>query len=158
MKKLNIYLLLILISSSVYSQSKIVYDAGTSIDISDSAEVCADTIAVNGTFSGSGTFCNSTVGVKLDSHLIPGQFALHQNYPNPFNPSTKIEYDLPNSGNVKLEVYNSIGQIISTLVNGFKEAGYQVTEFNGINLSSGIYFYKIQVGSFVETRKMILVK
>ncbi len=64
------------------------------------------------------------IGIAINKKQLPDKFALHQNYPNPFNPSAKIEFDLPVSGNVKLEVYNSVGQIILTLVDGFRDAGY----------------------------------
>ncbi len=88
----------------------------------------------------------------------PEEFALYQNYPNPFNPTTKIEYDLPSSANVKLEVYNSIGQLVAMLLNETKEAGYYSVEFNGGKLSSGIYFYKLQAGNFSEVKKFVLMK
>lgn len=80
------------------------------------------------------------------------------NYPNPFNPVTKIHYEIPNGGNVKITIYNSMGQIVKELVNEFKDAGSYNTEFNGSNFSSGIYFYTIQAGSFIQTKKMLLIK
>lgn len=85
-------------------------------------------------------------------------YFLHQNYPNPFNPITTINYSLPNSVFVKLVVFNSIGQEIAKLVNETIAAGNHKVEFDASNLSSGIYFYKLQAGSFVETKKMILLK
>jgi predicted acyl esterase len=92
---------------------------------------------------------------------IPRNFSLSQNYPNPFNPETKINYDLPLEGNVKVSVYNMLGQEIKTLVNEFKNAGRYSVEFNGSTLTSGIYFYRIQVEgekNFTSVRKMILIK
>lgn len=82
---------------------------------------------------------------------------LDQNYPNPFNPGTTIKYDLPMSSMERLSVYNMLGREVSVLVNGRKEAGYHEVKFDGAGLSSGVYFYRIQAGSFVETRKLLLV-
>jgi len=89
---------------------------------------------------------------------IPQKYALGQNYPNPFNPSTKISFDIPNSGLVTLKVYNVLGKEITALINEVKNAGSYIFEFNGSGLSSGTYFYKIQTGEFTQVRKMILLK
>ncbi|MCS7210102.1 MAG: S8 family serine peptidase [Chloroherpetonaceae bacterium] len=103
-----------------------------------------------------GTFEYSPI-VEVDAGL-PRTFELAQNYPNPFNPSTAISYQLPTATNVVLKVYDMLGREVATLVNARQEAGrYQVT-FNATNLASGIYFYRLQAGSFVETKKMMLVK
>jgi|CZKP01.1.fsa_nt_gi hypothetical protein len=88
----------------------------------------------------------------------PSVFSLNQNYPNPFNPSTIISYSLPIASNVKLIVYNSIGQPVRVLENGFKNAGTYNVSFNASELSSGIYFCKIEAGQFSSIRKMMLVK
>jgi hypothetical protein len=88
----------------------------------------------------------------------PSVFSLNQNYPNPFNPSTSITYSLPEASNVKLIVYNAIGQPVKVLENGFKNAGTYKILFNAIELSSGIYFYKMEAGQFSQIRKMMLVK
>ena len=88
----------------------------------------------------------------------PSVFSLNQNYPNPFNPSTIISYSLPMASNVKLIVYNAIGQPVRVLENGFKNAGSYNISFNASEISSGIYFYKIEAGQFSQIRKMILVK
>jgi hypothetical protein len=97
-----------------------------------------------------------------DVNEIPGSapsaYALDQNFPNPFNPSTKINFSIPNEGFVTLDVYNSIGQKVATLVNETKTAGTYAVDFNASNLTSGIYFYKISSGNFTETKKMILLK
>jgi photosystem II stability/assembly factor-like uncharacterized protein len=90
--------------------------------------------------------------------LTPIEFSLAQNYPNPFNPSTTIEYSMPESGNVKLEVYNSLGEEVATLVNDYKEAGIYKVNFDARNLASGIYFYKIDAGNFFLIKKMILLR
>ena len=89
---------------------------------------------------------------------VPDKYSLHQNYPNPFNPVTKIRYDIPNSGNVSLKIYDNIGREAKTLVIEFKDAGYYTVEFNGSNFASGIYYYKLETGNFVATKKMVLLK
>jgi uncharacterized delta-60 repeat protein len=89
---------------------------------------------------------------------IPAEFSLEQNYPNPFNPTTNFEYRISNFGFVSLKVFDVLGNEVATLVNEEKPAGaYQIT-FNAYGLSSGVYFYKLQAGSFVKTKKMILLK
>ncbi|MFA7288929.1 MAG: T9SS type A sorting domain-containing protein [Melioribacteraceae bacterium] len=94
---------------------------------------------------------------------IPESYELLQNYPNPFNPTTSIEYALPIEGNVKLEVYNSIGQLVNVLVKGYQNAGRQRVTWNGKDsfgslVSSGIYFYCLKTNSFSQVKKMILMK
>jgi hypothetical protein len=89
---------------------------------------------------------------------IPSTFALHQNYPNPFNPSTTISYDLPVRSRVKLSIYNLLGQEVATLVNGEQEPGRYNVKFDASGLPSGIYFYRLEAGKFVDVKKMILVK
>jgi len=85
-------------------------------------------------------------------------FALAQNYPNPFNPATIISYQLPIEGLVTLKIYDMLGNEVATLVNEIKTAGEYQVEFNASALSSGIYFYRLQAGSFVETKRMMLMK
>ncbi len=93
-----------------------------------------------------------------DGGKFPTSFALFQNYPNPFNPSTTLRYGIPRNSSVSLRVYNTLGQMISQLVNGEQQAGYHEVRFDGSNLASGVYFYRLQAGQFVETRKFILQK
>jgi hypothetical protein len=85
-------------------------------------------------------------------------FNLAQNYPNPFNPSTVITYSLPQGTNVKLIVYNVLGEAVRILENGFKNSGNHSVSFNANGLSSGIYFYRIEAGNYSQIRKMILLK
>ncbi len=86
------------------------------------------------------------------------EFKLDQNFPNPFNPSTKISYTIPIKTNVKLHVYNLLAQMVAELANGIQEAGrYEVT-FDGNNLPSGVYFYKLEAGNYAEVKKLLLVK
>ena len=89
---------------------------------------------------------------------IASDYSLAQNYPNPFNPSTKISYSIPQSGNVSITIFNELGKEVITLVNGFKNAGSYEINFNASDLSSGIYFYRIQSGNYADTKKMLLVK
>ena len=96
--------------------------------------------------------------VKDNTPSLPTAYSLEQNFPNPFNPSTKINFSLPVEGFVTLDVYNSIGQKVTTLVNETKSAGTYAVDFDASDLTSGIYFYKISSGNFSETKKMILLK
>jgi len=96
----------------------------------------------------------------------PGEFSMGQNYPNPSNPKCKIDYEIPVTANVNIKVYDMLGREVITLVNETKEAGYYSAEFDGSNLASGVYFYKLVTGdpsagygqSFVQIKKMVLVK
>jgi uncharacterized protein (DUF1501 family) len=88
----------------------------------------------------------------------PAAYRLGQNYPNPFNPTTVIRYELPQSSYVTLEIYNSAGQRVETLVEGDRPAGVHTARFDAGGLSSGAYFYRLRAGSFTETRKMLLVR
>jgi hypothetical protein len=90
--------------------------------------------------------------------ILPNNYTLEQNYPNPFNPSTVISYSLPSASNVKLIVYNTIGQTVNVLENGYKNAGNYSIQFNGGNLPGGIYFYRLEAGQFSQVKKMMLVK
>jgi hypothetical protein len=97
-------------------------------------------------------------GIENIGSEILDEFQLFQNYPNPFNPSTTISYQLPVSGPVTINVYDLLGREVATLLNEEKSAGSYEVNFNASILSSGIYFYKLQAGVFVETKKMILIK
>ena len=95
--------------------------------------------------------------------LLPNSYRLEQNYPNPFNPTTTIRYQIPQSEPVKLDIYNVRGQLVRALIRQQQNAGYHVVKWDGRNdqgnlVSSGLYFYKIQAGSFSQTRRMMLLK
>jgi hypothetical protein len=90
--------------------------------------------------------------------LAPTSFVLEQNYPNPFNPSTEISYTVPSRTHVTLTVFNVLGIKVANLVNGEKEAGNYNVLFDANNLASGIYFYRLQAGNFLQTKKMVLLK
>jgi len=103
-------------------------------------------------------YLSTGVDEVSDQKQIPKGFALEQNYPNPFNPSTTIRYTVPQQGQVKLNVYNSLGQQVKTLVSEEKGKGSYEVVFNASNLPSGTYFYRLQTGTTVETKKMLLLK
>ena len=93
-----------------------------------------------------------------DERLVVNSFNLFNNYPNPFNPSTVIRYELPENSNVTITVFDVIGNEVATLVNELKPAGSYEVNFNGRNLSSGVYYYRLKAGSFIETKKFVLIK
>jgi hypothetical protein len=100
----------------------------------------------------------STTSIENDNINSPATFALEQNYPNPFNPSTSIQYRVSNNSQVSIKVYDVLGNEVATLVNEQKPVGTYEVKFNAAGLSSGIYLYKLQAGSMVETKKMLLLK
>lgn len=227
--------------------STITFDYGSLIDIQSGADVCADNITVNGSFTGGGSFCTGALPVTLslftalsmknnvvltwkteteinnsgfdverkietgqwsriafvqgngtinqpveytymDKKLMPNKyfyrlkqidyngnfeyfelplyvliskpqaFSMGQNYPNPSNPKSNIDFQIPEKTFVNISVYNILGQQITTLINGETEAGIYTVVFDGTNLASGTYIYRITAGSFTEIKKMILVK
>lgn len=103
------------------------------------------------------TFTQVT-SVEGFKHPLPGTFALSQNYPNPFNPSTVINYQVPVNTDVRLEVFNMLGQSVALLVDEQKAAGSYTARFDAISLSSGMYIYSIQSSQFSQTKKMLLIK
>ncbi|NOS84662.1 MAG: T9SS type A sorting domain-containing protein [Ignavibacteria bacterium] len=245
---LFIILCSLLCCTFIFSQQSIItYDNGSVIDIQSGADVCADLITINGSYSGGGSICTGALPVTLslfnalsvknnvklywkteaeinnsgfelerrleegnwlklafitgmgttnqpveysyeDKKLQPGKyfyrlkqidyngnyeyfdlalpviiskpkkFALGQSYPNPSNPKSNIDFQLPERTKVNISVYNLLGQLVSTLVNDELDAGIYTAEFNGNNLSSGTYIYRITAGSFTEVKKLILVK
>jgi len=105
--------------------------------------------------------------VSENNSITPQQFELYQNYPNPFNPSTKIAYAIPfvggaRGGSVMLKVYDVLGNEVATLVDEYKPAGSYEVFFNPVssikNPASGVYFYRLQAGEYIETKKMILMR
>jgi hypothetical protein len=104
-----------------------------------------------------GAVDNLSGGNEVES-VIPKEYALLQNYPNPFNPETSIKIDIPNSSDVKLSVYDITGREVAVLINENLEPGSYNYKWNGAQFASGIYFYRVQAGSFIQTRKMALIK
>lgn len=255
MSRIAVIIAGLLICSNISSQgfSTIDYQSGSSIDIGAGADVCANSIIINGTYSGSGTICSgalpvtiasfgfsveknhvklswvtetelnnsgfdierkdsksgsiwqkiafvtgggTTQGQKFYTHddkklpaasyryrlkqidyngnyeyfelpddvviKAPGEFRISQNYPNPSNPKCKIDYELPFDGRVSIKVYDLLGKEVTILINEYKSADFYTAEFDGSNLASGMYFYRILAEggnkTFTKTLKMILVK
>jgi hypothetical protein len=109
---------------------------------------------------------NTTLGANLSRSTVgtlPTKYNLGQNYPNPFNPTTTIEYQLPQGGQVKLEVFNILGERVATLVNNVEEAGFYHVQWNGQDesgrsVASGMYMYRLVAGEFVSVKRMVLLK
>ncbi len=101
---------------------------------------------------------SGTTGIKNSYGTLPAAYSLMQNYPNPFNPSTTIQFAMPKEGRVSIKIYNILGKHIATLIDGFQYAGYHEVTLNLDTYSSGIYFYQMKIGSFLETKKMMLMK
>jgi hypothetical protein len=112
----------------------------------------------DGTINGAAWVISGVLPVEHTIDNIPKEFSLEQNYPNPFNPVTTIQYSIPKRSNITLKVYDVLGNEVATLIDEYRNAGFYEIEINGSNLSSGVYFYRIQAGDFVDTKKMILIK
>jgi hypothetical protein len=134
--------------------------------------VAVNTICISQNYVFIGTYSNGVLkrdfselnGVQPVSSQIPNSFALYQNYPNPFNPSTKIKFDiLANSGLMnqtptRLEIYDVLGKEVAILVNEKLHVGSYEVEWNAAHYPSGVYFYKLVSGNFIQTKKLILIK
>jgi plastocyanin len=100
---------------------------------------------------------NAITGVRSVGSTVPGKFSLMQNFPNPFNPSTIIQFDIPKAANVSLKIYNALGGEVGELVNGQKDPGRYQVSWNA-TVPSGMYFYQLRAGDFLETKKMLLLR
>jgi hypothetical protein len=98
------------------------------------------------------------IGISQISSEVPDKYNLYQNYPNPFNPETSIKFDVPKSGIAKLKIYDMLGKEVQILHSGYLNAGKYEFKFNGKELSSGMYFYKLETENFTQIMKMVLVK
>ncbi|UCC44112.1 MAG: T9SS type A sorting domain-containing protein [Candidatus Zixiibacteriota bacterium] len=103
-------------------------------------------------------FCTPPVSVDEENSQLPGTPGLSQNYPNPFNPTTIIEYSVPRSSHVQIEVFNVLGHRVITLVDGWVQAGHHTIEWDGADVASGVYLYRFRTGDYIETRKLMLLK
>ncbi|OGU67663.1 MAG: hypothetical protein A2279_02740 [Stygiobacter sp. RIFOXYA12_FULL_38_9] len=99
-----------------------------------------------------------TVGVEKEDGSLPTEFSISQNYPNPFNPLTKIDFAMPDAGNVSIKIYDILGNEVSVLENGYRSAGYHSVNFDGSKLASGVYIYRMISGKFTSTKKLVLLK
>ena len=120
------------------------------------ATLLANTFIESGLFAD--TLLRGTVVAVKEGEGIPTVYALYQNYPNPFNPSTTIRFDLPHAGRVVMKLFNVLGQEVRDIVNEERDAGRHSILFNAASMASGVYFYRIEAGKFVETRKFILLR
>jgi hypothetical protein len=107
---------------------------------------------------GGGRLFRLDTELGVDPEESPHTYALEQNYPNPFNPSTTIEYGIQERGFVTLKVFDILGREVATLVNGVEEPGYKTVRWDAGNVASGVYFYRLQSGSFVGTKKLLLLR
>jgi hypothetical protein len=97
-------------------------------------------------------------GVASQSGNVPAMYSLSQNYPNPFNPSTSIKYELPKASDLRLSVFDLLGREVAVLVNERRDSGAHEVKFDGSNLASGVYFYRLEAGDFVQSKKLVLLK
>ena len=230
-----------------HGQSIIEFQSGTTIDVTSGADICADNVTIQGTYTGVGTLCNGPLPVELsiftatlskneinlfwktetevdnygfeverriddkdwnqitfvsgngnsnspkeysfsdkdlfagesrfqyrlkqidndgsfeysdvvEVEVIPDQYELSQNYPNPFNPSTTIQFSLPKQSQLKINLYNMLGEQVATIAEGMYESGNHKVTFNASNLPSGTYVYRLESSEFVQVKKMILLK
>jgi len=95
---------------------------------------------------------------KVNEGALPKEYELAQNFPNPFNPVTTINYALPKAGKIRIDVFNVLGRLVATLTDGHQVAGRHTVQFDGLAFGSGTYFYRLEAGSFQQTRKMLLLK
>jgi hypothetical protein len=98
------------------------------------------------------------VGITGNNNSVPKEYTLSQNYPNPFNPTTNIKFAVPRDGNASLKIYDILGNLVAVYYDGFLRAGSYNAEVDAANLASGIYFYTLRAGNFIETKKMSLIK
>ncbi len=149
------------ISSYTQFNIPIIY---VSSDAPDSAGISISIIPFLNSHNGSEifiddiSFSGNATSVNEGNLQVPLVYELKQNYPNPFNPSTTIEYQIPKLSHVSLVVYDVFGNQVSVIVNEVKQAGKYSVNFNAANLASGVYFYKIEAGNFVQAKKLIILK
>lgn len=119
-------------------------------------------LVIWGGISGNGSYvtggCSGTFTSVENPNMSVNDFHLYQNYPNPFNPTTKISYNLPSTGKVSVRIFDVMGKKVAEVVNEIQSTGFHSVDFNGVNLSSGVYYYRIEANGFIDTKKMILLK
>ena len=164
--KTKFFVLFILFGSTVYSQSVLTLDAGTSMGVLNGTDLCANIINPTGLLYGGGTICGNLVSLEpVAGNEIPREFVLMQNYPNPFNPMTKLKFSIPllrgvagEAGRgVLLKVYDVLGKEIAVLVNENLKPGIYEIEWDASNIRS-VYFYSLITNDFTQTKKMVVLK
>lgn len=247
MKNFVFIALILSISKFLTAQSSMIYEPGSSIEVTTGADICADNVMIQGTYTGSGTLCNGPLPVELtlftaalnkneinlfwktetevdnfgfnverrvkesewtkisfieghgnsnspkeynytdkdlfangskfqyrlkqidtdgqfeysdivEVEVVPTQYDLSQNYPNPFNPTTTIRFSLPQAAQLKINLYNMLGELVKTLADGTYEIGYHKILVDAASLPSGTYVYRIESPGFVQVKKMVLLK
>jgi len=160
MKYLIILSAILIFSFSTSAQPSIwEITTGTTFEVQTNADFCVDSIRnLGGTLIFNGTRCGNPLGIISSTAEIPKEFRLYDNYPNPFNPATTIEYGLPSASRVVLRLYDFLGREVTTLVNEAQTAGYHSVRFDASGLASGVYFYRLIAGKFVQTKRMVLVR
>ncbi len=128
------------------------------IDIAIIPGVGSSSVHVGSTFTVDDLSFSGVTGVAQEVATTPQSYALGQNFPNPFNPTTVINYSIPGSGQTTLTVYDLLGREVQTLVNEYQNAGTYSFSFDASKLTSGVYYYRLQSGSFTQTKKLMLVK
>ncbi len=137
----------------IYAAQAMLAGIDWDVSVTDGVE---EVMAENGTLT-VGINASDAV-LSINEELLPEKFTLYQNYPNPFNPTTTIQYEMPQNGNVNVSIYNIKGELVEKLVDGYKSTGKYSIQWNPKNISSGQYFYQISVDGFVQTKKMVLLK
>ena len=138
-----------------YLDDEVVFTITDSIGLTSAENIFVHQVLVGAIINGT-TYGN--IVIVEDEQLIPTEIALEQNYPNPFNPSTTIKFSLPSSGYATLKIYNALGEEVAELLDKKLTNGTYQVEWNASNVPSGVYFYQLKTGSFVQTKKMILMK
>jgi hypothetical protein len=144
-----------LMPATVYN---VTVNNATGVTSSQSLTITNALYNLSGTLSGPYTAAKTSTDVQENFSGMPRVFALNQNYPNPFNPTTQISYNIPKESYVSLKVYNLIGQEVATLVSGNQIAGMHDVSFDASHLSSGVYMYRLQAGTSVDVKRMLLLK
>ncbi|MBC8484728.1 MAG: SBBP repeat-containing protein [Bacteroidetes bacterium] len=141
----------ILVTGETISYNFPVFDPGGGAYFQSTPGYLSDVFILGFTPSG-------VIGINAISTNVPDNYALYQNYPNPFNPTTNVKFDIPKSSHTKLIIYDILGKEVTTLVNEKLGAGNYEVDWNGSGYTSGVYFYKLEVGDFVNVKKMLLIK